>query len=52
VLVLVAAFPERSGELLGRMQAAVYARERVLVGAVLGVLAVFFLLRGLLGTLA
>lgn len=51
VLVLVAAFPERSGELLGRMQAAVYASERVLVGAVLGVLAVFFLLRGSLGTL-
>jgi len=45
------AFPERSRELLARAQAAIYARERALVGVVLGVLALFFLLRGSLGTL-
>ena len=51
VLVVVVAFPERSRELLARAQAAIYARERALVGVVLGVLALFFLLRGSLGTL-
>ena len=52
VLVLASVFPERSGELLGRAQAAVFARERVLVAAVLAALGAFFLLRGLLGTLS
>lgn len=52
LLLVAVAFPERSAVLLARAQAAVFAHERVLVSGVLGVLGVFFLLRGLLGTLA
>lgn len=52
LLALVAAFPRRSTALLGRAQASVFAHERALVGALLGALALFFLSRGLVGTLA
>jgi len=51
VLVLVVAIPS-SGELLARIRQGVFVHERMLVAAVLGALAVFFLLRGSLGTLA
>jgi threonine/homoserine/homoserine lactone efflux protein len=51
LLLAVLAFPERSAALLARTHAAVLSRERVLVAVVLGALAIFFLLRGLLGTL-
>jgi hypothetical protein len=51
LLALTAAFPARSASLLARSQSLVYSHERVLVGVLLGVLATFFLLRGLLATL-
>jgi hypothetical protein len=43
--------PARSASLLARSQSVVYSHERVLVGILLGALAAFFLLRGLLATL-
>jgi hypothetical protein len=52
LLLLASAFPHQAAVLLGRAQAAVFARERVLVAVILSALAVFFLLRGALGTLA
>jgi threonine/homoserine/homoserine lactone efflux protein len=51
LLLAALVFPERSSALLVRAHAVVLARERVLVAVVLGALAAFFLLRGLLGTL-
>ena len=51
LLLAAVVFPERSAALLARAQRAVFERERAIVAVVLGVLGVFFLLRGLLGTL-
>jgi threonine/homoserine/homoserine lactone efflux protein len=51
LLALTAAFPARSASLLARSQSVVYSHERALVGILLGALAAFFLLRGLLATL-
>jgi threonine/homoserine/homoserine lactone efflux protein len=52
LLLVAVAFPDRSADVLARAQAAVYARERVIVACVLGLLAVFFGVRGLIGTLS
>jgi threonine/homoserine/homoserine lactone efflux protein len=52
LLLVAVSSPERSADVLGRAQAAVYARERVIVSWVLGLLAAFFLVRGALGTLS
>jgi len=52
LLLVAVSFPERSTAVLSRAQAAVYARERVIVASVLGLLAAFFLVRGLIGTLS
>jgi threonine/homoserine/homoserine lactone efflux protein len=52
LLLVAVSFPERSSATFSRAQAAVYARERVVVAWVLGLLAAFFLVRGLLGTLS
>jgi Sap, sulfolipid-1-addressing protein len=51
LIALSAALPHRSTELVGRAHSFVLVHERVLVACLLGALAAFFLLRGLLGTL-
>ena len=50
LLVLVGAFPARTGRLLRRLQAFLVEHERALVTVLLGVLATYFVSRGLLDT--